>query len=40
MAQWLAIFFTVLVVAVAIAPIMRLIKAWYKKQAREKHNED
>jgi hypothetical protein len=40
MAKWLAIPFTILVVVVAVAPIIRLIKAWYKKQAREKHNKD
>jgi len=40
MAKWLAISFTILVVGVAIAPIIRLIKAWYKNQAKEKHNHD
>ena len=30
----LAVAFTILVVVVAIAPIVRLIKVWYRKQAK------
>ena len=40
MAKWLAVAFTILVVGVAFTPIVRLIKAWYRKQARKKHNKD
>jgi hypothetical protein len=40
MVKWLSVAFTILVVAVAITPIVRLIKTWYRKQAREKHNKD
>jgi hypothetical protein len=38
MAKWLAVAFTIFVVGVAFTPIVRLIKAWYAKQAKEKHN--
>jgi hypothetical protein len=40
MAKWLAVVFTILVVGVAFTPIVRLIRAWYRKQAREKQNKN